>query len=338
MLKHFFIPSAHNDYRPHALGRTTLAVLFTVMLAAEGFLVATIIARQSGGYFLAAVEAATVTILTNEDRVARALPELRVNPELESAAQRKAVDMAARGYFAHRGPDGKEPWEWITEAGYKYSYAGENLAVRYTDSAEVVEAWMASPSHRANILKPVYTEIGVGVAYGMYQGAPAAYVVQYFGAPIEAAAVDDVPLAAAQTDGGKTISVDAGQVTAVAGQAVSASQPAYNGSLWRAILKALGSPRTSTFAVLAGILSFLIIALALTFLVHVQLQPLDLLLGGTVMAAFAACLLGANATFLRSTIAIPESAASVIAGYGSLDSGLSAISAEAATGTPQLVE
>jgi hypothetical protein len=138
----------------------------------------------------AAVIEADIIALTNERRSAAQLQTLAPSSALSKAALRKAEDMARKGYFSHRGPDGKEPWGWIVEAGYRYTRAGENLAVRFTESGQVVEAWMASPSHRANILKPNYSEIGVGMAEGMFQGQPATYVVQYFGTPaLNAAAV-----------------------------------------------------------------------------------------------------------------------------------------------------
>jgi len=131
----------------------------------------------------AAVIQSDVIALTNDERTENDLGVLTENPTLDKAAQAKANDMAAKGYFSHTGPDGQPPWHWFVEAGYDYHYAGENLAVRFDDSKQVVDAWMASPTHRANIVKPVYTQIGIGVADGMYQGLPATFVVQFFGTP-----------------------------------------------------------------------------------------------------------------------------------------------------------
>lgn len=129
----------------------------------------------------AAVIQLQVIALTNAERLQNNVGVLTENPLLDAAAKAKAQDMAANGYFAHVGPDGKKPWAWITEAGYTYRYAGENLAVRFNDSQEVVNAWMNSPTHRANIVKGVYREIGVATAQGLYEGQPATYIVQYFG-------------------------------------------------------------------------------------------------------------------------------------------------------------
>lgn len=97
--------------------------------------------------------------------------------------------MAARGYFSHDTPEGKKPWQWIDEVGYEYQYSGQNLAVNFTESKEVQEAWMNSPTHRANIVKPQYTEIGIGTAEGMYKGEKVTFVVQFFATPMKAAPV-----------------------------------------------------------------------------------------------------------------------------------------------------
>jgi hypothetical protein len=71
-----------------------------------------------------------------------------------------------------------------------YAHAGENLAIHFTDSTEVVEAWMKSPTHRENIVNGKYTEIGVGTAKGTYEGYDTVYVVQLFGAPGVPAAIE----------------------------------------------------------------------------------------------------------------------------------------------------
>ena len=120
---------------------------------------------------------------TNQQRESLGLGELKSNQKLKEAAQAKANDMASKGYFAHYSPDGKTPWYWIDQTGYKYKAAGENLAVNFDYSLDVVNAWMNSPTHKANIVKAKYTEIGIGVAEGFYQGRPTVYVVQLFGTP-----------------------------------------------------------------------------------------------------------------------------------------------------------
>ena len=120
----------------------------------------------------------------NDDRLALSYGTLKINSVLEKAAKLKANDMANRGYFAHDSPDGHTPWYWFDQVGYNYSYAGENLAVNFSDSVEVNQAWMSSPGHRDNILNNNFTEIGIATAEGIYQGRLTVFVVQLFGRPM----------------------------------------------------------------------------------------------------------------------------------------------------------
>ena len=132
---------------------------------------------------LSAIYAAVLVNLTNQNRAVANIAELKVSPILEKAAQMKADDMASKSYFAHNTPDGKTPWYWFEQAGYKYIYAGENLAVNFEESADVETAWMNSRGHFLNIMNPKFTEIGIATSTGLYKGRQAVFVVQMFGAP-----------------------------------------------------------------------------------------------------------------------------------------------------------
>ena len=145
---------------------------------------------QSSDWLVSTVLPATVIDLTNQERSElNALP-LQRNTTLDAAATLKAKDMAKNEYFSHFSPTGVSPWYWFDQAGYVYAHAGENLAIHFTDSTEVVEAWMKSPTHRENIVNGKYTEIGVGTAKGTYEGYDTVYVVQLFGAPGVPAAIE----------------------------------------------------------------------------------------------------------------------------------------------------
>jgi uncharacterized protein YkwD len=132
---------------------------------------------------VAAVVSAVLVDLANTDRTSNDVAALTTNPVLVAAAQAKANDMAEKGYFAHVSPEGVDPWQWFKQAGYSFQYAGENLAVDFSDSGDVNSAWMNSPEHRANLLDQHYTEIGIATAQGMYEGHPTTFVVEEFGAP-----------------------------------------------------------------------------------------------------------------------------------------------------------
>lgn len=89
--------------------------------------------------------------------------------------------MFENNYFAHESPSGDPPWKWFKESGYVYTYAGENLAMNFVEAEEVHEAWMASPTHRANIVNSNYREIGVAAGVGKINGEEVTLVVQMFG-------------------------------------------------------------------------------------------------------------------------------------------------------------
>lgn len=182
----------------HSQGKSTFYV------AAGALLVALVFLRMASNPFAferfvspvgnsAAVIAAALTDLANADRATQGVGMLAVDPVLTAAAQAKADDMAARGYFAHFDPQGKGPWDWMHEYGYHYRYAGENLAIQFGDSADVEKAWLNSPAHRQNLLDPRFTQVGIAVAEGMYEGQPTTFVVQFFGTPATTLAIADTP-------------------------------------------------------------------------------------------------------------------------------------------------
>ncbi|PIW96985.1 hypothetical protein COZ82_02025 [Candidatus Kaiserbacteria bacterium CG_4_8_14_3_um_filter_38_9] len=182
-IKDHLIPHQGNNFAPPILQKTAMLGMLGLVLLS--FLVANFQALlwQSSSWLVGAVLPAIVTDLTNQERANLVLPLLKRNPILDQAAQLKANDMAVNGYFAHNSPTGITPWYWFGQVGYLFTYAGENLAVHFSDSDEVVSAWMASPTHRANIVNSNYTEIGIGTARGIYQGYETVFVVQLFGRP-----------------------------------------------------------------------------------------------------------------------------------------------------------
>lgn len=118
---------------------------------------------------------------TNRERLSHNQPALRYNSQLRDAAMAKATDILKHDYFEHTSPQGKTPWAFIDQAGYHYVRAGENLAIDFNDSNAIVPAWMKSPTHRANILKSEYEEIGIAAVTGNYNGRETTVVVQMFG-------------------------------------------------------------------------------------------------------------------------------------------------------------
>ena len=106
-----------------------------------------------------------VVKLTNNERAKAGLPPLKLNNKLVNAAQDHSSDMAQDDFFSHTGADGSSIGDRVKGSGYQYSRTGENIAAGQPTPEAVVRGWMNSPGHRANILNPNYTEIGVGYEY-----------------------------------------------------------------------------------------------------------------------------------------------------------------------------
>jgi hypothetical protein len=121
---------------------------------------------------------------TNAQREKDKLPALKANPQLALAAREHSEQMARMQVLGHT-LDKKSPSDRVNETGYKYLSVGENVAANQPTPEAVVESWMNSPGHRANILNKHYTEIGVGIARAKH-GEP--YYTQVFGRPTSAGA------------------------------------------------------------------------------------------------------------------------------------------------------
>lgn len=122
--------------------------------------------------------AAQVVALVNKERGAAGCGPLKADTQLTDAAQRHSDDMSARNFFEHTNPDGAGPGQRVTDAGYRWSTYGENIARGQQTPASVMESWMNSPGHRANILNCAFKDIGIGI----HQGAGGPWWTQDFGA------------------------------------------------------------------------------------------------------------------------------------------------------------
>lgn len=180
------VPHKANHYRPHAVRRYGIALILLLVFAVQGGY-----NGVTGGNVLGVQPQVTAVGLldaTNQARAGEGQQPLAINEKLSQAAQLKAQDMFAQQYWAHTAPNGTKPWHWFGEAGYAYIDAGENLAKNFTTSGSAVSAWLASPTHRANVLKPEYRDVGFAVVEGVLEGEPTTIVVALYGTP-EAAAV-----------------------------------------------------------------------------------------------------------------------------------------------------
>ncbi|MBI2035979.1 MAG: hypothetical protein HYT12_04870 [Candidatus Liptonbacteria bacterium] len=132
---------------------------------------------------------------TNRQRMDNGLQSLKVNSGLNIAADLKVKDMFTKQYFDHIAPTGEGPGDLAKKTAYEYIMIGENLALgNFKDDRELVQAWMDSPGHRANILNTKFTEIGVAVGSGSYEGRDVWIAVQEFGLPLTACPNPDANL------------------------------------------------------------------------------------------------------------------------------------------------
>lgn len=186
LFQHLFLPHHTNNQRAKILHPSSWAVLIIAFAAFQLFLgQATRSFPQILGY-ASRISPAEIIRLTNIQRQSTGLNPVNEDPQLDQAAARKAADMFARDYWAHVSPIGTEPWAFISDAGYVYRYAGENLARDFSDPNSVVTAWMNSPSHRDNLLSTRYVDVGVAVVDGTLGGRDTTLVVQMFGARLAA--------------------------------------------------------------------------------------------------------------------------------------------------------
>lgn len=343
-LKNLVVPHEGNGYHPHLFRATALGVLVLGIVLVEGaYVLDTKIAQDHQG-FLASVLPGALLSLTNADRADNGVASLIQDPELAAAAQLKANDMATKGYFAHVSPEGKTPWYWLGQVGYQYTYAGENLAINFDDSSAVETAWMNSPTHRANIVKPQYTRVGYAVAKGMYQGKETTFVVQELATrpsdgtvtvtptpknPVTKAVDKVIAVAtpapkpeavtvagpAAETPSVKGSETVTPEAPASTGQpmilAAKAAPQIYEESGIGAFLKDVAaSPLRTVIYLLSALIVIMSMLLAFALTAHKKVRTLEVLGGGILVIAFALSVLLYNASHAPAPV-LPNQAAAV---------------------------
>jgi len=197
--RRLFIPHEQNNFRANALhiDFLTYYLIFAIFLS-FGFSKLIRFADILG--FATDISVDKLYQLTNQQRTNLGLSPLTYNQELANAAAAKAQDMFAKNYWSHYGPNGETPWNFILNSGYRYEYAGENLAKNFMFSQGVMDTWMNSSTHRENIVKSNYTDVGYAVVNGVLNGEQTTLVVQMFGKPLLSAPVaqkNTIPIPAA---------------------------------------------------------------------------------------------------------------------------------------------
>ncbi|MFA7245458.1 MAG: CAP domain-containing protein [Candidatus Magasanikbacteria bacterium] len=184
-LKNYFVPHSKNNYHPYIL-HTKRAVFYSLFFLVTKLIVFSFVFLLPISAFTSEnvlkYNSAQVVILTNDLRQNLGLPKLVENENLDTSAQNKALDMAQKSYFEHVSPEGKGLKQFLQEVNYDYRFAGENLAVGFFTAERLLDAWVKSPSHYANIIDKDYQEIGIGLAVGAYKNrASSIFAVSHFG-------------------------------------------------------------------------------------------------------------------------------------------------------------
>lgn len=130
--------------------------------------------------YLSSITPDNIISLTNAERQKAGLNPVRLNSQLTAAAEKKAQAIYENQVFAHNINNRKFS-EWVKEASYDYAYVGENLAINFMTSEGVVAAWMASPTHRKNVINENFDEIGLAVLDGKFENSDSIIIVQIFG-------------------------------------------------------------------------------------------------------------------------------------------------------------
>lgn len=205
LFRHLFFPHHSNNQRAKILHHDSIFLL--VILLVVGSLFISNVKKNHSSVLGISVNVSVQDLLqdTNQKRAEAGLPPLNLDAQLTQAAAGKAQDMFTQNYWAHISPTGTTPWDFIRGAGYQYIYAGENLARGFNSAQDVVNAWMASPGHRANLLSKNYQDVGFAVQEGSLTGdSDTILVVQEFGsrsiAPVQQTKAEPVveQVAAAQ--------------------------------------------------------------------------------------------------------------------------------------------
>lgn len=181
-LIHLLIPRESNNHKAKILHTSSLFLIALLMVFFQGVINLFSALKPDILGYASQISATEIVRITNIKRAETGLGELTLNQTLSSAAYTKGRDMIDRDYWAHVSPDGTQPWKFFSEFGYKYRYAGENLARDFSNASAAVDAWMNSPTHRENMLNPKYKEIGIGVVEGDLAGSDTTIIVQFFGA------------------------------------------------------------------------------------------------------------------------------------------------------------
>ncbi len=214
MIKKLLVPCKENEYYPHLIRKSALFI-YTLFLFLFN-VISPLFFEEKNIVVASTISISNIVSLANKERVNAGLNSLNIDVRLNAAALAKANDMISKDYWDHFGPNGETPWQFISNAGYSYVYAGENLAKGFVTAEGVHQAWMSSPTHKANIMNDNYRDIGVAVVEGNLLGEDIILVVQMFGSTTVTKPVSDNTISSQEdTLNNEVISVESGEIKSI---------------------------------------------------------------------------------------------------------------------------
>lgn len=197
-ISHLVFPRESNNYKSVVLQSSSLLFMSAILLVLQLFVSVVQTPKLNILGYASQISPSEVIRLTNQKRIENGQGILVENTILSQAALAKGTHMLENDYWAHVAPDGTDPWYFFDSVQYEYQFAGENLARDFSNPDSAVDAWMASPTHRDNLLSSRYDEIGVAVVEGDLNGVDTTIIVQLFGKKANSA--PSVPVVAAQSN------------------------------------------------------------------------------------------------------------------------------------------
>jgi len=271
-LKLIFVPCEENKFRPHFLKSKFLLYYILVLFVLKVSVLPLLYCLPESSLFADLTKTSLMEMM-NTDRTSLGMQSLKENEKLNEAARLKAQDMMEKDYFAHYSPEGTTPWFFFDQADYSYKFAGENLAIGFIDSEEVYGAWLDSPTHKENILNAKYSETGIAILKGDFQGKETILVVQLFGFPSTTISKVETEKPIAQEK--EVISFETSTGPAVAGET---AEPEKENRAAEKIFYFLSFDYYDIFQkVIYGSLIFIIAALLVNIFVRIDVQFKDLI-------------------------------------------------------------
>lgn len=172
------IPTPHNNYKPWILHSRGLSFLLVMVISLNIIIRSTYSRPQVLGENVS-LSKEEILNLTNVERQKLNISDLKIDENLNLAAQKKLNDMIQKNYWAHYSPSETAPWIFILESDYSYLFAGENLAKDFYSSQSVVQAWMDSDGHRNNLLNPKFEDMGIAYGNVMLDDQESIVIVQF---------------------------------------------------------------------------------------------------------------------------------------------------------------